>query len=106
MLKDGRVITGAGLNNYQNSLKPYHQAGIFVKNDDPRWHHKTVWDEEYRKQVWQPVEIYLYPHNIFLNFWSELGLFGALLFSFLMIKVIFELLLKLRKIDKNKRQSF
>ncbi len=103
MLKDGRMITGAGLNNYQIALKPYHQDGIFVKNDDPLWHHKTVWDENYRKKVWQPVEIYLYPHNIFLNFWSELGLFGALFFIFLIFRVLFELLLKLKKIDKKQR---
>ncbi len=103
MLKDARIITGAGLNNYQVSLNPYHQEGIFVKNDDPKWHHKTVWDEEYRKQVWQPVEIYLYPHNIFLNFWTELGLFGAILFMFLMIKVLLELIIKSRKVDKQQR---
>lgn len=103
MLNDGRLITGAGLNNYQSSLKPYHQEGIFVKNDDPLWHHKTVWDEEYRKQVWQPVEIYLYPHNIFLNFWTEIGLFGALLFMFLILRIIVELLFKLRKLNQKER---
>jgi O-antigen ligase len=103
MLTDNRIITGAGLNNYQNSLSPYHQEGIFVKNDDPDWHHKTVWDEKYRKQVWQPVEIYLYPHNIFLNFWTELGLVGALIFLFLIVRVLLELTIRLKKLDKKQK---
>ncbi len=33
---------------------------------------------QYHKLNW--LEIYLYPHNIFLNFWTELGLFGLLVF--------------------------
>ena len=36
--------------------------------------------------IWQPLEIYLYPHNIFLNFWSELGLIGLLVFIWLWFK--------------------
>ena len=39
-----------------------------------------------RARYWQPVEIYLYPHNIFLNFWSEIGLLGAIIFIWLMLK--------------------
>ncbi len=99
MLFDGRIITGAGLDNYQTSLKDYHQEGIFVKDiNDPQWHRKVVWDKEYHKQAWQPVEIYLYPHNIFLNFWTEITLLGALLFICLILKVLFDLLKILKKL--------
>ena len=34
------------------------------------------------------MEIYLYPHNIFLNFWSELGILGALIFDWLIVKYL------------------
>ncbi|MBI4253119.1 O-antigen ligase family protein [Candidatus Uhrbacteria bacterium] len=50
MLKD-HPFTGAGLAGYQMSLEPYHT-------------------HEY-------LEIFLYPHSIILNFWSETGLYGA-----------------------------
>ena len=60
MLQD-KPILGAGLMSYQKVIEPYHQ-------------------KEY-------IEIYLYPHNIFLNFWSELGLMG--LISFLSMIVWF-----------------
>ena len=81
MLKDGRIITGAGLANYQKSVAPYHQEGFFYNQyDDPDFRHKVISDPQFRKKVWQPLEIYLYPHNIFLNFWSELGLPGMILF--------------------------
>lgn len=99
MLLDGRIITGAGLANYQNVMKEYHQEGIFIKNDDPDWHRKTVFNSEYREAMWQPLEIYLYPHNIFLNFWTELTLFGAILFIALFIR-IFYLTIKLAFQDK------
>lgn len=88
MLQDGRLITGAGLSNYQTTVAPYHQEGIFVKNHDPNWLDKVRNDLEYNKQAWQPTEIYLYPHNIALNFWSELGLAGLLLFTWLIIKAM------------------
>lgn len=97
MLATGRIITGSGLSNYQFSVAPFHQEGIFVKNDDPDWHRLTVWNEEYRNSVWQPLEIYLYPHNIFLNFWTELGLLGVLLFTWLIGRYFF-LTWKLKKI--------
>ena len=64
--------------------------GIFIKNDDPKWLSKLMHSEEYRKQMWQPTEIYMYPHNIFLNFWSELGIFGALLFSWIIAKFLWQ----------------
>ncbi|OIO07519.1 hypothetical protein CO115_04725 [Candidatus Falkowbacteria bacterium CG_4_9_14_3_um_filter_36_9] len=87
MLSDGRIITGAGLANYQKTLVPYHTDGFFVRDyKDPDWHKKTLFNEAYRKKVWQPLEIYLYPHNIFLNFWSELGIAGMLLFIWIFIK--------------------
>ena len=87
ILKDGRMITGAGLANYQKSVAPYHQEGFFYnKNNDPDFHKKIAFNADYRKKVWQPLEVYLYPHNIFLNFWSELGLAGMLLFIWIFIK--------------------
>lgn len=60
MLAD-RPLTGAGLSGYQVAVAPYH--------------------------VNQHIEIYLYPHNFFLNFWTETGLLGLiamiwLLFAF------------------------
>ncbi|MDD5071300.1 MAG: O-antigen ligase family protein [Patescibacteria group bacterium] len=89
MLKDSRLISGSGLANYQKSIAPYHQEGIFLRDyNDPDWHRKTVFNAEYRAKVWQPTEIYLYPHNIFLNFWSELGLAGVLLFSWIIGKYL------------------
>ena len=87
MLKDGKIITGAGLTNYRNAVAPYHQEGFFYNRDnDPDFHRKTVFNEEYRKNHWQPLEIYLYPHNIFLNFWTELGLAGMILFIWIIVK--------------------
>lgn len=53
MLKDN-FLFGAGLNNYKNKIQPYK----LNKN----------------------YETFLFPHNIFLNFWSELGFFGLIIF--------------------------
>lgn len=47
-------LLGNGLGDYQAAVAPYH---------------KFDW-----------AEIYLYPHNIVLNFWTEIGLFGMLAF--------------------------
>ena len=60
MLRD-RPLLGAGLSGYPSALRPYHRATA--------------------------IEIFQYPHNIFLTFWSETGLLGlaafaALLFAF------------------------
>lgn len=91
MLKDGNLFQGSGLANYQNKIEPYHQEGFFFNKDaDPKFRLKVVFgeDQNYRDERWQPLEIYLYPHNIFLNFWTEIGLVGALLFSYLIIKFI------------------
>ena len=59
MLKDN-WLWGAGLAGYQTKIIPYHVHKFF--------------------------EIYLYPHNIILNFWSELGILGLLSFVFLAVK--------------------
>mgnify|MGYP001809940019 CR=1 FL=1 len=103
MLKNGNIISGSGLSNYQEKIKAFHQEGIFVKNDDPDWYRKVVWNEAYKKQVWQPVEIYMYPHNIFLNFWTEIGLLGALIFTWLIGRYYYDAIKLLSKVEKNKR---
>jgi len=91
MLKvDNHWLWGSGLSSYQNVIKPFHKEGIFVKDyDDPDAQRKLVFNEEYRKAHWQPLEIYLYPHNIILNFWTELGLAGLLLFAWIIVKYLF-----------------
>jgi len=87
MLKDGRLLTGAGLANYQAAVAAYHTEGIFFKDfSDPDAQRRLVFNEVYRTAHWQPLEIYLYPHNIALNFWSELGLAGLLLFIWIILK--------------------
>jgi O-antigen ligase len=90
MLAAGRMLQGAGLSGYQKAVAPYHQEGIFLKNDDPNWLEKIRTSDEFRKQMWQPTEIYMYPHNIFLNFWSELGIVGALLFCWIIAKFLWQ----------------
>jgi O-antigen ligase len=90
MLTDGRIISGAGLDNYQTAVKPYHQEGLFFNSDNlPDFSQQLKASATLRAKYWQPVEIYMYPHNIFLNFWSELGLFGLLLFIWIVIKYFF-----------------
>jgi len=59
-LKDHPVF-GAGLSGYPEAIKPYH------------------------KQT--HIEIFQYPHNIFLNIWTELGLLG--LASFVLLALLF-----------------
>ena len=100
------ALFGTGLANYQSHIAPYHQEGIFIKNDDPNWLEKVRTSAEYRKQVWQPTEIYLYPHNIFLNFWTELGFIGLLLFGWIFIKFFIisaKLLRQKNKLDATER---
>lgn len=60
MLRDHWFL-GGGLAGYTRSIVPYHSSA--------NW-----------------MEIYLYPHNIVMNFWSELGLLGLLAFIWLGIK--------------------
>ncbi|OGL59288.1 hypothetical protein A3H10_00480 [Candidatus Uhrbacteria bacterium RIFCSPLOWO2_12_FULL_46_10] len=65
LLKD-HPIQGAGLAGYQMALAPYHQ--------------------EWRKDISSyKLEIFLYPHNIILNFWVELGLAGLIIFIWLLL---------------------
>lgn len=90
MFAAGHLIQGAGLSGYQKAVTSYHQDGIFLKNDDPDWLEKIRTSEEYRKKMWQPTEVYLYPHNIILNFWSELGILGALLFCWIIAKFLWQ----------------
>lgn len=56
-----RPIEGAGLAGYQERVAPFHEKDY--------------------------VEIYLYPHNIFLNFWSEIGLLGLVVWWLIIIKI-------------------
>jgi len=58
MLKDNPLF-GAGLAGYQTVFAPYHEA--------------------------KGIEIFLYPHNIIFNFWSELGILGLLAFGWMII---------------------
>ncbi|MFA4942120.1 MAG: O-antigen ligase family protein [Patescibacteria group bacterium] len=90
LVADNNWILGVGLSHYQESIAPFHQEGIFVKNDDPNWLEKVRTSAVYRAQVWQPTEIYMYPHNIFLNFWIELGLLGMLVFIWIIIKYLYQ----------------
>ncbi len=61
LLKD-RPILGTGLSGYPSALVPYHQA--------------------------KHLEIFQYPHNIFLNIWVELGLLGMIAFLFLVFLLL------------------
>lgn len=59
MLKD-RPLLGAGLSGYKIVFAPYHKAGH--------------------------IEIFQYPHQLFLNFWVELGLAGVVVFLLMMAR--------------------
>jgi len=88
MLSDYPVM-GGGLANYQNAIEPYHTSGLTI-NDK-----------------WQPVEIFLYPHNIILNFWTEIGLFGlaSILWIFIVLGVlIYRINLKKKWLPKYKKE--
>jgi len=61
MLADHPVF-GAGLSGYSQALAPYHQAKY--------------------------IEIFMYPHNLVLNFWSEIGLIGLVGFLWIVILAI------------------
>ncbi|MBU4216399.1 O-antigen ligase family protein [Candidatus Parcubacteria bacterium] len=103
-----RFILGAGLANYQTAVKPYHQEGIFFNEDhDPDFHRKLVlFSDDYKKKYWRPVEVYLYPHNIFLNFWSELGLLGALLMTWIIVKFYYIGVRQVLQNSKHKIQNY
>jgi len=76
MLKD-HWLWGAGLAGYQTVIIPYHAVHA---ND---------------------FEIYLYPHNIIFNFWSELGFFGLIVFLWLALTYLIKNLIILWQ-GKNK----
>ena len=59
MIKDN-WLGGAGLAGYQKVFPDYHQKNYF--------------------------EVFPYPHNFVLNFWSELGLFGLIVFLLIVIR--------------------
>ena len=83
------TFLGNGLSNYPQTVAPYHQEGIFFNRDKMENFHSVLYGSaELRAKYWQPVEIYLYPHNVFLNFWTELGLLGALAFTWLIFKYL------------------
>jgi O-antigen ligase len=85
-----KVLSGNGLSGYQAAVAPYHQMGIFFNSDRlANFDNLLRASAEMRAKYWQPVEIYMYPHNIFLNFWSELGILGALAFTWLIFRYLF-----------------
>ncbi len=98
---DKNWLKGSGLNNYQNKIEPFHKEGIFIEDkQDPNWLRKVLFNEEFRKTAWQPLEIYLYPHNIILNFWTELGFLGLIVFLIIIGKYLYySLKLKNKKIS-------
>lgn len=105
MLNDGRFISGAGLNQYPHVVAPYHQEGFFFNRDKiDNFDEQLRASQEMRAKYWQPLEIYQYPHNIFLNFWSEIGFFGLLIFIWLILRFLY-LSFKLAKRYKKNKQT-
>lgn len=68
MIRD-HWLTGAGLAGYQKTFEPYHKE--------------------------RAIEIFLYPHTIVLNFWSEIGLYG-LMSAIALVSIYFILLIRSR----------
>lgn len=66
-----RPFFGSGLVGYQQKVEPYHKFSY--------------------------IEIFLYPHNIFLNFWVSLGIFGLIGFLGLIVLFIIKLTKNLSK---------
>lgn len=58
MLSD-RPIFGGGLSGYRQSVEPYHRAGH--------------------------IELFMYPHSLPLNLWTEIGLIGLVGFVWLLV---------------------
>lgn len=69
-LKDYPIL-GTGLGAYQEKMESYHQTKY--------------------------IEIFLYPHHIWLNFWVSLGIFGLIGFIWLSILLIIKLTRNLSK---------
>ncbi len=107
-LKGKSFYLGNGISSYQEAVKPYHQEGIFYNFDNIENFDAVVWaNKELHKKYWQPVEIYLYPHNIFLNFWTELGLFGMLVFSWLIFRFLYiSLKIYFKQKNANKKNQY
>jgi len=70
MLADHPVF-GAGLAGYRQIIAPYHQA--------------------------RHIEIFMYPHNFVMNFWSEIGLIGLAGFVWILIKFFNDVVGALRR---------
>ncbi len=90
MLRDGNWLWGAGLSGYSTAIEPYHAPGIYLHTDNPDHEELIVSSPEYQARYWQPLEIFMYPHNIFLNFWVELGLMGFLVFLWIIFKALYQ----------------
>lgn len=60
MLKDHKIM-GAGLGGYPFVIRVYHRSGDWM-------------------------EVFQYPHNVILNLWSEIGLFGLFVFGWILVK--------------------
>ncbi|MFA5854321.1 MAG: O-antigen ligase family protein [Patescibacteria group bacterium] len=74
MLKDHAVL-GAGLSGYPIVFDAYHEA--------------------------RHIEIFQYPHQLFLNFWSELGLAGLIAFFLLIGRYFMTLRETLRRVPSS-----
>ena len=72
-IKDNYLL-GIGLRNFKGTMINYH---------------KIDW-----------LEIYPHPHNIFLNIWLELGLFGLIVFLFIIKQIFISLQEMLRRNNK------
>jgi O-antigen ligase len=66
-------VFGGGLAGFQKSLKPYEVQG-------------------YGEQL-------IYPHNVFLNFWTETGLLGVAAIVWLSVQIVRVAILGLRAAD-------
>lgn len=85
-----KSLLGVGLSGFPAAVSPYHQEGIFFDFDnDADFQQQLKASADYRATHWQPVNIYQYPHNILLNFWSELGILGILIFVWLLLKFLY-----------------
>ena len=78
MLRD-HPVTGAGLAGYQKTFEPYHKAHY--------------------------LEIFLFPHNIVLNFWSETGIYGLASFTLLILVSLILLAHTARKYKKTGKEE-
>jgi putative inorganic carbon (HCO3(-)) transporter len=74
MLKD-RPLFGAGLSGYPIVFDAYHKA--------------------------RHIEIFQYPHQVFLNFWSELGIAGLIAFALLIARYFMTLRETLRHVPSS-----